>query len=397
MRSPSVFATATSDHNLRGVKPLAVAPIHRSKPRQRLYAAAVVAMLASITAAHAQSNDATKELEAIREKHKLPAIAAAAMKDGKLVAIGATGLRRVGGTERVTVEDKWHIGSCTKSMTASAAARLVERGALKWDQTVGNTLAARCPSMDAAWKPVTLEQLLGNRAGAPGEAPRDLWAEAWQMRGSASDQRWAFTRGLFKSAPDPAPGSKFVYSNQGYAIAGQMMEVAAKKPWESIMREQLFEPLNLRSTGFGAAGTAGKVDQPWGHKDNEPVPPGPQADNPPAIGAAGIVHLNIKDFARYAAWHAGGKELLKPEQFAKLHTPLAGQEYALGWRVTERPWGNGPVITHNGSNTSNFAVMWIAPARDFAVVAAVNAGGAEAEQACDEACAFLIQRVLSTQ
>ena len=124
MRSPSVFATATSDPNLRGVKPLAVAPIHRNEPRQRRYATAAVAMVASITAAQAQSNDATKELEAIREKHKLPAIAAAAMKDGKLVAIGATGLRRVGGTERVTAEDKWHIGSCTKSMTARVFAFL---------------------------------------------------------------------------------------------------------------------------------------------------------------------------------------------------------------------------------------------------------------------------------
>src|SRR5262245_60696499 len=104
----------------------------RSHSASTKRAVSVMVILASVTVAHAQSNDVTAALEIIREKRKVPALAAAAMKDGKLVAIGATGLRRLGGKERVTVEDKWHIGSCTKSMTASVAARLVERGLLKW-------------------------------------------------------------------------------------------------------------------------------------------------------------------------------------------------------------------------------------------------------------------------
>jgi CubicO group peptidase (beta-lactamase class C family) len=384
--------------------PSVLTPIRPDSKNERSFysapmtqALSVAVALASAVTVHAQTTDVTSVLETIREKRQLPALAAAVMKDGKLVAIGATGLRRLGGTERVTIEDKWHVGSCTKSMTASVAARLVERGVLKWDQMVGETLASRCPGMDAAWKPVTLEQLFGHRAGAPPEAPKDLLAEAWQLRGSPSAQRWNFTRGLLKAAPAITPGTKFAYSNQGYVIAGQMMELAAKKPWESLMRELLFEPLQLRSAGFGAAGNGTKADQPWGHKNDVPVPPGPHADNPPAIGPAGTVHLSIGDFARYGAWHARGKEFLKPEQFTKLHTPLEGQDYALGWGVTERPWGKGKVLTHTGSNTMNFAVIWVAPARDFTVVAATNSASEEAGPACDDACAQLIQRILSPQ
>ena len=355
--------------------------------------AVAVAFGACLGAASAQQ--ITPSLENIRARHGLPALAAAAIKDGKLVAIGATGLRRLGGKEPVTTEDRWHIGSCTKSMTSALAAVLVKRGLLKWDQTVGDTLRTRCPGMNDAWRPVTLEQLLSHRAGAPPEPPADLWAEAWKLRGSPSAQRWDFTRGLLKTAPVNPPGTKYAYSNQGYAIAGQMMEVAGKKPWENLMQEFLFQPLGLRSAGFGAAGDPRKVDQPWGHKGATPIAPGPQADNPPAIAPGAAVHLSIADFARYAAWHVQKKDLLDPEQFSRLHTAPQGQDYALGLQVTSRPWSNGPLLTHNGSNTMNFAIIWIAPARNFTVVAATNIAGENAEAGCTDACTQLVEQLLS--
>src|SRR3954447_26075620 len=81
--------------------------------------------------------DITPLLEKIRATREIPALAAAAIKDGEIVAVGATGLRHLGGKTSVTVDDLWHIGSCTKSMTSSVAAMLVEKGKLRWEQTVG--------------------------------------------------------------------------------------------------------------------------------------------------------------------------------------------------------------------------------------------------------------------
>src|SRR6266496_2443260 len=66
-------------------------------------------------------------LEPIRAKGDLPALAAAEVHNGQIVAWGAVGFRRLGSRERVTLQDKWHIGSCTKSMTESVAGMLVER------------------------------------------------------------------------------------------------------------------------------------------------------------------------------------------------------------------------------------------------------------------------------
>src|ERR1700677_64408 len=79
-----------------------------------------------------------QQLEQIRAKHNLPALAAIVEKDGKILATASTGVRKMGSDIPVTDDDQWHIGSCTKSMTATLAAMLVQEGKLKWDTTVGD-------------------------------------------------------------------------------------------------------------------------------------------------------------------------------------------------------------------------------------------------------------------
>ncbi len=64
--------------------------------------------------------------------------------------------------------------------------------------------------------------------------------------------------------------------------------------------------------------------------------------------------------------------MLRPEPFEKLHTQLAGQTYAIGWDTPKREWAAGTALTHNGSNTMFFTAIWIAPAKDLAVVVATN-------------------------
>ena len=114
------------------------------------------------------------------------------------------------------------------------------------------------------------------------------------------------------------------------------------------------------------------------------------------------MHCTILDLARYARWHLRGARgqgtLLSPETFTRLHTPYQGggaTTYAGGWNVVPRPWGDGEVLTHNGSNTKNFAVIWIAPKRNFAVVVCTNLGGDVAAQATDETAAALIRKYLT--
>ena len=91
------------------------------------YRAGLAACLALSAMAHAREN-LDSYLEGVRAKYGSPALAAAVTKDGKIIAAGAVGKRVMGMDISVTINDRFHLGSDTKAMTATVAGTLVEEG-----------------------------------------------------------------------------------------------------------------------------------------------------------------------------------------------------------------------------------------------------------------------------
>ncbi|MER3475036.1 MAG: penicillin-binding protein [Armatimonadota bacterium] len=315
-------------------------------------------------------------LEPIHTEAKLPALGAGVIRRGKLHALGVVGKRRVGGDEPVKRDDRFHIGSCTKSMTATLIARLVEMGRLDWASMVAEVLPDIRKRVHRAYWKVTLEQLLTHRSGLPEDRVPDpqVFAKLWAM---ASSQRLQAAELILQREPVAKPGEKMVYSNGGYVVAGAMAEAVMGKSWEELMQEMLFRPLGIRSAGFGAP-----VNAPWGHRATSegyvPVAPSPFADNPPVFGPAGRLHLSLQDWARYAILHLKGATqdeppLLRRSTFIKLHTPPAESDYAMGWGVAQPKWANGAVLQHAGSNTLWFALIILMPKTGDGFLVATNA------------------------
>jgi len=335
-------------------------------------------------------------LEAIRRRAEVPALGAIAFSTGKILDEAVTGRRlRTTPDAPVTRDDRFHIGSITKSMTAVLAAQFVEKGRLRWESTLGEILDF---PLHQQVRPVTLWQLLRHRSGLRRDIPDGLYHELRLSDKPPLEQRRELARVMLAKRPERAPENTYEYSNAGYTFAGLMLETVAAQPWEEVVQREIFAPLGLKSGGFGApAKNPDNVDQPWGHREAGPaVRPGPEADNVPAIGPAGTVHLSLPDLARYAQWHlretAPKPGLVTAASLARLHGAGQPDDYYGGWIRAARPWAGGQAITHTGTNTMFFAVLWLAPARDFGVLAACNQGGAAAEKACDAACAHLIGR-----
>lgn len=340
----------------------------------------------------------TQALEVIRKKHDLPALAAVVVKDGQICDRVAVGVRKSGDLTPVTTNDVFHIGSCTKSMTATLTALLIEEGKLRWDTTIAEVFPELKGKLDKQYEAVTAEQLLRHRGGVPGAPPAAAWKRAWEEKGTPTEQRREFIQAVLSQPPEAAPGTKMIYSNQGYAIIGAMLEKLTGTNYESLLTERLFKPLHMDSAGFGPPGATDKIDQPWGHSHklfmNIPV----RADNPPAIAPAGRVHCSLDDLARFTIFHMQRKAtngLLKPETLVRLHTPAEGGDYACGWVVLKRGWAGGKALMHNGSNMMWYVVMWLAPERNFSVIAATNIAGPDAEQGCDETAAAMIHKWLA--
>jgi len=337
-------------------------------------------------------------LDPILKKYDLPGLAAAIVTSKGLSAVGAVGVRKYGTDTPVTIDDQFHLGSDTKAMTATMLATLVEEGKISWNTTLEQVFPELSLKMNPAYRKVTLEQLLGHRAGFSDESwPKGKdFGDMYKLPGTPREQRVAYVGMVLTEPPVSEPGSKFLYSNRSYAVAGAMAEKVANDSWENLMQKRIFQPLGMQSCGFGAMGSSGKIDQPWQHTlilfMHRKIEPGPQADNPPVIGPAGTVHCSVVDWGRFVTAHLRGEKgepgILKPQTFKRLHTPASGGDYAFGWLVVDRPWAGGRALNHAGSNTMNYAVVWMAPAKDFAVLVMTNQG--DTFNACDAAASALI-------
>jgi CubicO group peptidase (beta-lactamase class C family) len=323
-------------------------------------------------------------LAPVRDAHHLPGLIGAILTGNRLAAIGAIGIRKIGSAEPIRATDKIHLGSNTKAMTATVIGMLVDAGKLRWRSRISDVFPEAAPELHPAFRAVTLSHLLTHRAGLPHDCP---W---WDLPGqTTTERRLSILTTFLTSAPINKPGSTYVYSNVGYVLAGLMAETVTGQSWETLMTNRLFSPLEMISAGFGSPAQSGMVDQPWGHHaSGGDIRPTLQ-DNAPVIGPAASVHCSVPDWAKFAALHLGSEHgrarLLKPDTFRTLHTPPPGFEYAGGWMVGDRSWAGGRVLTHNGSNQSFFASIWLAPERNFAILVGTNQGDDAARVACDEA------------
>lgn len=319
----------------------------------------------------------------IRADNDLPAIGAIVLVDGKQQALAVEGLRRVSGEDEVTVDDLWHVGSITKSMTASLTATLVEDGTYQWDMTLAEMLPDMANAMHPQWRAVTLEQLLTHTSGAPGNFSIFVQRHWPDTPAELMAKRRDILAGTLAKPPVSEPGTAYQYSNVGFTMAGHAIETTLGMPWEQAMEERVFTPLGLDSAGFGAP----KGDQPWGHgsflgRKIAKDPDSTSADNTPVMGPAGTVHLSLQDLASWGNHHLTGElgksdGFLEPATYQYLHVPIL-EDYAKGWVAWNREWGGSSdetnVIWHNGSNTMWYALLVLLPEKNAVIAIVTNDG-----------------------
>jgi CubicO group peptidase (beta-lactamase class C family) len=360
---------------------------------------AVLAVAMVMIGCHgSRSSDLSSRLLTILQTYDVPALAAAVVTSDGIRVQAVVGVRKYGTATPATLDDQFHLGSDTKAMTATILAMLVEQGKLRWDMTLAQCLPELAGTMDPAYRNVTLEQMLAHRAGFTDDSwPKgETFLSLHNWLGSPTEQRWRYAQMILREPPSKSLPENYLYSNRSYAIAGVIAERITGDSWEDLMRTQLFAPLEMGTCGFGAMGAPGAIDEPWQHTlqdgQHQAIEPGLLTDNPDVIAPAALVHCSIGDWAKFIQAHLRGEKgepgILKPESFRRLHTATFG-DYGFGWIVAQRSWG-GRVLTHTGSNNQNYAVVWMAPMHDYAVLVATNQGGDKAFEACDKTVSMLI-------
>ncbi|HEY4311326.1 MAG TPA: serine hydrolase domain-containing protein [Pirellulales bacterium] len=313
----------------------------------------------------------------LRQQNKLVGLGAVVMVDGQVVATAVDGERKLGSGVSVELGDRWHIGSVTKSVTATMIARLVESGKMQWSDTIG----ARFPNaaVHDDWKRATLAQLLTHTAGAPANFPMWVLLVRPAIGPECTKKRHEAVMNVIAQKPVSPPGQKYAYSNVGYTIAAAMAEMATGVSWEDLVRREVFEPLALESAGFGPPKSPDDtLPQPRGHlrtRDRK-TSVSDNSDITPIIGPAGTVHMTLGDLGTYATEHLRGElgtgNLLSTETYRRLHAPNL-ENYGYGW-VMKKPTDDLPYTTywHNGSNTMWYALATFIPDKHMAVAVTSN-------------------------
>jgi CubicO group peptidase (beta-lactamase class C family) len=321
----------------------------------------------------------TKLVIRLRKEKDLVGLAAMVTVDGKVVASAADGERKKGSGVWLRVDDQWHLGGISKSITATMIARLVESGQMKWSDSIGESFSDA--SIHNDWKLVTLKQLLTDTAGTPAQFPPEVWLKRPPLGPECTQARREAVLGVIAQKPEHTPDEKFVYSNVGYTIAAAMAEKATGATWEDLVKREVFEPLKLTGAGIGPPTSSDEtLEQPRGHRVSSSwkVSTEDDEDVTPIIGPAATVHMTLGDLSIYATEHLRGDlgkgALLSAETYKLLHTPELDR-YACGW-LRKVPDKEIPctVYWHNGSNTMWYALVVFIPEKNVVVAVTSNDG-----------------------
>lgn len=339
------------------------------------------------------------KLKIIQIDNNVPGLAAAIIKDNKILDIEAVGLRKSGYDVKLDINDKFHLGSNTKSMTATLAAILIEKNFLSWNSKLSDLLPDY--NLHKEFKNVTFELLLAHRSGLHknidgmnDKEAKNLFSVLVDGTLKAKKDRELVTKFILKQAPRYKAKTDHHYSNLGYIIAGHILERLTNSTWEQLITTHLFKPLNMNSCGFGVTSSSDNKSplNTWGHKLFNKTFYSIHGDNSKYFAPAGNIHCNMTDWSKYLQIHLkalkGEAKILSIRSFKKLHTiyPSPKAQYTFGgWARVSQNWTNGSALVHSGTNTYNFARVWIIPAHNTIIMTVSNISKLEGSKATNDA------------
>ena len=308
---------------------------------------------------------------------------AVGLVDANEVVIAVSGVRAAAPapSSPLSETDVFNIGSNFKAITATIAARAVEKGQLQWDSTLGQVFPEYAATGNPQMLAVTLKQLLAHRGGAGGDTR--ILELLNDLTGSAEEIRAKAVPIVLNAGPD-TPIDSYSYSNIGYGLAGAMLERVSGKTFDFLVESELRVGLNMPSLMRGSPGGTDllHINAPLGH-DEEGMPVTPAEESlPEGLEPAGLYSVNMEDWAKLIRVHLQTPEYanyLSADSLAELHTGVGGPigpgpegdiHYGLGW-VTLNLDGES-YLYHNGSNGYWYSAALLNPSNDRAILLASN-------------------------
>ncbi|MEZ6117075.1 MAG: serine hydrolase [Pirellulaceae bacterium] len=210
-----------------------------------------------------------RHVQAFMQTHRVPGMAVAMTKDGKLVFSQGYGYADVAKQELVQPDSLFRIASISKPITAVAVMQLVQSDRLKLDDCLLDVLdlddqiAAAGDAFDPLWRKITIRHLLQHRGGWDRDVSFDAMFQsvrfAQQMDVPAPADQATVIQAMLQQPLDFEPGQRYAYSNFGYCLLGRIIERISRQDYESYVHDHVLSPIGITNMRIGATRLTGRA------------------------------------------------------------------------------------------------------------------------------------------
>jgi len=328
--------------------------------------------------------------ESARLKWKVPGMAVAVVKDGNVIFARGYGVKAAGGSDPVTMDTVFQIGSTSKAFTAALAAMEVDRGRMDWTDPVVRYVPDFRMKDPWVTKEFTITDSLSQRSGLDEKWGTDLATLGYSRSEMIHALRYAEPITSFRS--------EYKYQNIPFIVAAAAVENTSGMSWEENLQTRIFTPLHMAGASSSYKALLSAPDHatlhmlglmPDGTLGPIPFDPDWEFNNTTyLLGPAGGINANVKDMAAWAIFQlgdgtAGGTKLISPENLAYMHTPRTPEAdvmtdsksyYCLGWNYREI-YGTPAVVHHTGESLGHHSVVYLVPDENLGIVVLANEAG----------------------
>jgi D-alanyl-D-alanine carboxypeptidase len=287
--------------------------------------------------------EADSYVKAEMRNRRIPGLAVAVVRDGRIVATQAYGLANLELNVPVTLDTVFPIASLDKQLTASGIMLLVQEGKVHLDDEISPYFA----DPPASWKGIRVAHLLSHASGLPDVVDEEVGGRPFISY--STDQLLSNVKRQALLFP---PGTGYHYSDAGLFLSQLITEKASGMPWRRFATERLFTPAGMTSIAYmdPAAIIKNRVS---GH---ELTTSGEIISNRRTAVNLGPLYndvgANIGDFARWAAALETDR-VVPPGLRDQMWTPKARANDILFWRDYGFGWGldryrGVRVVLHSG-------------------------------------------------
>jgi len=316
-----------------------------------------------------------------RIRYNLPAIAVSVMDSRSILFQEIQGVRVAGNQTVATLDDYFHIGSCSKSVLALIAQKLVEQKKISWQTRFFDLFPEFTSKANKLYHDISLEDLFLCKAGIK-PYTNGKTEKFPEFDPSVKNRRMEFIKHLIGLPPaSNKKHGKFrcLYSNAGYTMASAMLEKVTELNYEELVTKTLTDDLDI-PVHIGWPNSF-SPDQPWGHhiigSRIEALPPDHEYRLPCLITPAGDLSLTPRDYAIYTRLHLRGlrgeDNYISSNGYQYIH--FAHNGFSLG--IANGIRGGKIFSEFEGSAGTFFCRSVIIPDSDFAFTIMTNAGSSK--------------------